>query len=298
MDRVQFKGIMPALVTPMDEDGHVKKESLRKLMEWHIREGCNGFYLCGGTGEGVVMQPEDRMRLAEAAADAAGGRVKLIDHVGAIDLKTAVKLAKHAREAGMDAISSVPPFFYGYGEKEITEYYTAIADASGLPVIMYASPLAGTKITCDMVDRLMNINGMIGVKWTSYDYFEMQRIKNLRGGDINVINGPDETLLCGLAMGADGGIGTTYNVMPKVYLNIYNYFMSGDIKAAQQEQLKANKFISMLFKFNVLAAVKEILFMLGYDCGYCTYPMKRLTEDERSKLRSELDAIHFKETYI
>jgi N-acetylneuraminate lyase len=244
------------------------------------------------------MQPEDRMQLAEAAVEAAGGRVDLIDHIGAVDLKTAVKLARHAGEVGMDAISSVPPFFYGYGEKEIAQYYKAIAEASGLPVIMYASPLAGTKITWEMVDRLMDIDGMVGVKWTNYDYFEMHRIKQLRGGNINVINGPDETLLCGLSMGADGGIGTTYNVMPKVFMNIYRYFTSGDINAAQKEQFKADKLIALLCRFNVLSAMKELLFMMGYDCGYCTYPLNRLTMEERKAFRSGLDSLHFEEEYL
>ena len=298
MSNVKFSGVMPALISPVNEDGTIREKSLRKIINWHLQSGVDGFYLCGGTGEGTVMQPKDRMRLAEIAADEVSGRAKLICHVGAIDLKSAVALAEHAGKLGLDAISSVPPFFYGYGEREIHQYYSALAEAAKIPLLMYASPLSGTKITCDMVERLMEIPGMIGLKWTSYDYFEMHRIKELRGGDINVINGPDETLLCGLAMGADGGIGATYNIMPKLFVNIYHSYKSGDIEAAQREQFKANRLIEVLIKRGVIPGIKDILNMLGYDCGLCTYPMQRFTEEEREVLRRDIKALNFEEEYL
>ncbi|NJD03762.1 MAG: N-acetylneuraminate lyase, partial [Ruminiclostridium sp.] len=165
-----------------------------------------------------VMKPEARMAMVEIAVDEVKGRGYVIDHVGAIDLRTAEQLARHASDTGVAAISSVPPFFYGYDEKEIIQYYQALSDSSDVPLLMYASPLSGVVINTEMVEKLMNIRNMIGLKWTSYDYYEMRRIKELNEGNINVINGPDETLLCGLVMGADGGIGATYNPMPKVFV--------------------------------------------------------------------------------
>jgi N-acetylneuraminate lyase len=295
---VKFKGVMPALVSCIDENEHVKEDAMRRLMAWHIKEGVTGFYLTGGTGEGPVLQKETRKRIAEIAKDTAGSRVRLIAHVGAIDLKTARELARHAGEIGLDAISSVPPFFYHYGEKEIADYYQALSDASGLPVLMYASPLSGVSITWDMVDRLMNIPNMIGLKWTSYDYFTMHRIKSLRDGNINVINGPDECLLCGLVMGADGGIGATYNVMPKLFVEIYRSFYAGDMASAQAAQFKANKLIEILIKFGVVCSLKEVLAMLGYDCGNQVYPQKRFTDEERAGLHEALREIRFEEEYL
>ena len=298
MGNVKFTGIMTALVSPMGEDGSIREAETRRLMNWHMGEGVRGFYICGGTGEGVVMQVKHRMHLAEVARDASGGRAKVIAHVGAVDLKSAVELARHAGRIGLDGVSSVPPFFYDYGEKEIGQYYRAISEAAGLPLIMYASPLSGVNITWQMVETLMDIPGMIGVKWTNYDYFTMRRIKELRGGDINVLNGPDECLLCGLAMGADGGIGATYNVMPKVITQIYEGFRDGDIEAAQQAQFLANRLIAVLLKLDVVPSVKAVLRMLGYDCGYCTYPMKRLDDDEMKTLRRELDALDYENRYL
>jgi N-acetylneuraminate lyase len=149
-----------------------------------------------------------------------------------------------------------------------------------------------------MVEKIMGIRNMIGLKWTSYDYYEMRKIKELNGGDINVINGPDETLLCGLVMGADGGIGATYNPMPKVFVKIYESFMSGNIVAAQEAQFKANKVIKILLRHGVLNGVKDMLEMIGIDMGYCTYPLKRFTASEQEIFRAELKTLRFEEEYL
>lgn len=297
-DNVKFQGVMSALVSCIDENENVKEDSMRRLMNWHLKEGFSGFYLTGGTGEGPLLQKETRKRIVEIAKDEAGDRCHLIAHVGTIDLKTAVELAKHAGEVGMDAISSVPPFFVHYGEAQIADYYKALSDASGLPILMYASPLAGVNITWDMVDRLMEIPNMIGLKWTNYDYFTMHRIKALRGGNINVINGPDECLLCGLSMGADGGIGATYNLMPKLFARIYNSFKSGNLADAQEAQFKANRLIEVLIKFGVVVGIKDALEMLGFDCGYQVYPQKRFTAEEQAAFRQALKDINYEEEYI
>ena len=297
-DNVKFQGVMSALVSCIDENENVKEDSMRRLMNWHLKEGFSGFYLTGGTGEGPLLQKETRKKIAEIAKDEAGDRCQLIAHVGAIDLKTAVELAKHAGEIGLDAISSVPPFFVHYGEAQIADYYKALSDASGLPVLLYASPFAGVNITWDIVDRLMDIPNMIGLKWTNFDYFTMHRIKALRGGNINVINGPDECLLCGLTMGADGGIGATYNVMPKLFSRIYNSFKAGSLADAQEAQFQANRLIEILIKFGVVVGIKDILEMIGFDCGYQVYPQKRFTAEEQAAFRAALKEIHYEEDYI
>ena len=298
MKNVKFKGIMPALISPVNEDGSVREQVLRKLIQWQLAAGCAGFYICGATGEGTVMMPEARKTMAEITVDEVKGKGVVIDHVGAIDLRTAVDLAKHASDIGVDAISSVPPFFYGYSEREITQYYQALSDASDRPLLMYASPLSGVNITCEMVERMLSIKNMIGLKWTNPNFFEMRRIKELNNGDINVINGPDEMLLCGLVMGADGGIGSTYNIMPKQYVEIYESFISGNIVKAQEAQYKVNRVTNILIKHGVITGIKDILETLGFDVGYTTYPMKRFTEPERVMFYSDLESIGFMKNYF
>jgi len=297
-NNVKFGGVMSALVSCIDENENVKENTMRQLMNWHLKEGFSGFYLTGGTGEGPLLQKETRKRIVEIAKDEAGDRCDLIVHVGAVDVRTAVELAKHASDVGVAAISSIPPFYGKQGEKYITDYYKALADASGLPLLMYASPLAGVTFTVDMVDRLMEIPNMIGLKWTNPDYFTMHRIKELRGGNINVINGPDETLMLGMLMGADGGIGATYNVMPKLFKQIHDLVKAGDIAAAQQVQFKVNKLIEVLIKFGVVCGVKDLLEMIGYDVGYSVYPSKRFTAEEQAAFRAAVKALNYEQEYI
>lgn len=290
---VRFRGVMPAIVTPLHTDETLHAQTAERLVQWLLREGMDGFYICGGTGEGPGLQKQVRMEMAELVCSLTAGHAASIVHVGAIDLMTARELARHAGRIGASAISSVPPFFFGYGEAEIRRYYEELSEASGLPVVMYASPLAGTAITWDMVDRLMEIPHMIGLKWTSPDYYTMRRIKELRGGNINVLNGPDETLLCGLMMGADGGIGATYNLAPGLYRRIYDCFCSGDWSSARAAQLEADHLIDILIRYGVVPAIKEALGMMGFDCGCCVAPTKRLSEAERVSLRTELEAAGF-----
>ena len=298
MKNVKFTGAMSAFATPLYDDGRIREQTARELMRWQLGSGLKGFYICGGTGEGIMMKPEARKRLAEIAVEEAKGRGVVISHVGAADLPSAKELAAHAAAAGCDAISSVPPFFYQYGLSEISEYYEAIAEASGLPTLIYATPLAGTVFSRDMIAALMEIPGVIGLKWTSPDYYSMSKIKHLNGGDINVINGPDETLLCGLIMGADGGIGANYNIMPKVFAGIYDAFYSGDYKKACALQAKANRVIDIMLQFGVITGVKEALNLLGYDFGFCVPPIKQFNDEEKKAFYSRLQETGYPEEYI
>ncbi|MEA4822505.1 MAG: dihydrodipicolinate synthase family protein [Clostridiaceae bacterium] len=298
MSKVLFHGVMPALPTPLNEDGTLRRASVKPLIDYLIDAGCDGFYVCGATGEGVVMQPDARMEMTEAVIEATAGRGKVISHIGAVDLITAKKLAAHAAAAGADAISSVPPFFYGYNDDGIYNYYRALADAAELPLLMYACPLSGVPVTLSMVERLMTIPNMIGLKWTNPNYYEMHKISLLRGGDINVINGPDETFLCGLMMGAHAGIGSTYNVMPRVFVDIYNAFQKGDLAAARKAQYKADALIRVMLAHDGLASLKLMLTWNGFDMGHTTYPMKRLNDAEEASLRADLNAIDYENVYL
>ena len=99
-NNVMFRGVMPALVTPVDDSGKIKKDVLKKLVDWHISEGVSGFYICGSTGEGLLLSVAQRKEMLEATLDAASSRVPVIDHIGAMSLSDTIELAKHAEKAG------------------------------------------------------------------------------------------------------------------------------------------------------------------------------------------------------
>lgn len=293
-----FTGIKTALLSCLDEQERLKEDVMRRLINWHLDEGFNGFYLTGSTGEGPILQKNTRKEVVELVMDEAGSRSDVIVHVGAIDLITATELAKHAGQVGAAGISSVAPFFFHYGKEQIIDYYKALADASGLPILMYASPWTDVP-SYDLVKGVMDaVPSVIGLKWTNYDFYTMHRIKELRNGTANVIGGADECLLCALAMGADGGIGSTYHVMPRLFVDIYEKFKAGDIAGAQQAQFKANKLIEVLLKFGVGVGIRDILQMMGYDVGDARYPQKRFTDEERQAFRAAVKNLNFEEEYI
>lgn len=294
MDNIRFRGVMPALVTPFDDGGRIKCETVRRLMDMQLSNGVSGFYICGNTGEGPVLSAKTRMDMAETVMEHIKGRGAVIDHIGASNIQDTLALARHAARAGVDAISSVAPtFFYNYTDDEIVDYYKAIADVTDTPMIVYATGLMRSPDITRLIARLMKIPGVVGVKFTRTNYFEMRKIKELNGGNINVINGPDETLLCGLVMGADAGIGSTYNIMPAWFARLYRSFVDGDYDTAREYQYRIDGVIDVLLRYGVngvINSTKCTLELMGFDVGQAAFPAKRFSASEREALKADLAA--------
>ena len=285
-----FKGIMPALITPLTDDGNVNEKSARELIEFQLSQGADGFYVVGSTGEGLVLPEEKRMEMLEIAVSQVAGRKPIICHVAAMNFEEAIRLSKHAEKAGADAVSALPPLFFHYTVDDIYNYYKTLATATGLPFVMYNHVSAAGGLSAAAVARMFEIDNVTGVKWTVPNYYELMRLKDMTNGEMNVINGPDEMLVCGLAAGADAGIGTTYNVMLPQFIQIYNAVQSGDIAKAREIQYKVNKVIHCMIGNEVIPTVKHMCTMMGFPAGNATYPMQQMTPDKVEKFEKELAA--------
>ncbi|MBN2656028.1 MAG: dihydrodipicolinate synthase family protein, partial [Spirochaetales bacterium] len=139
----EIKGVIPALVTTFDRDENFDEKRMRNLVEHLIGKGVDGLYLTGSTGEGFLMTPGERMKVVEVVVDQVNGRIPLIAHVGAIGTKISIDLAQQAASAGVDAISSVPPFYWKFGADDVFNYYKDITGSTDLPMIVYNIALAG-----------------------------------------------------------------------------------------------------------------------------------------------------------
>ena len=297
MSNILVKGIMPALVSSFTNDGTILKDSMKKNIDRNYAQGAAGFYICGSTGEGPVLTTAQRKEIAECVTEASAGRGIIVNHVGAASPFDAFELARHAKDCGCDAVSSVVPnFYYKYNEDEIVEYYKRLADESQLPVIAYAQSLL-TSDPVSLMEKLIKVDGIIGVKFTLTDFYSMRRIKELNNSDINVINGPDEMLICGLSMGADAGIGSTYNLMCAEYCRLFNQFKSGDIEGARATQYKINKVVEILIKYGVIRSIKYVLSLDGIPAGDIAYPGTPLTEEEKKSLVAELTSVGYFDNY-
>ncbi|MDD4688381.1 MAG: N-acetylneuraminate lyase [Eubacteriales bacterium] len=283
-----FKGIFPALLTPFDGEDRINDKALESLIKMNMEKGVKGFYVGGSTAEAFLMSNDERKHIFDVVKSATKGECTLIAHIGCIATNQAIELGRYACDLGYDGISSIPPFYYKFTFEEIKKYYYDIVDSVNLPMIIYNFPnFSGVTLTADNIGEFLNDPRFIGVKHTSSDYFTMEQIKS-RYPDKLVYNGFDETFMAGLSMGADGGIGSTYNFMAEKFVKIYDLFHNGEIAAAQEIQKTANKIISVLCKVGVLQGEKAMLEIMGIEFGECRAPFIGLTSEQKEMLTKEI----------
>lgn len=286
----RFSGILPAIVTPVDDQGGLNTASFEALLQRQYEAGAHGSYVCGQTGEGLQLALAVRERAVEAAvANTPAGR-HVIAHVGAASTADAVRLARHAAKAGAHAVSSLPPGS-AYSFDEVRRYYEALAAASGAPVLVYYFPEFSAAIrTAEQVFELCAIQGVIGLKFTDFDLYRLSLIQ--RAGH-TIFNGRDEVLAAGLLMGAHGGIGSFYNLVPDLFVAVYEHAQAGRWAEAREVQDHINDLIRAVLAFPMLAAIKRLLTWSGVECGAPVPPRRPLTPAEESALREAIAAAGF-----
>ena len=279
-------GIIPAIVTPLDDSSRFDFGAFERLVTRLYEARVDGLYVCGQTGEGLQQPLAQRQEVAEAAVRLSPPGKSVIIHVGAPSTEEAVALASHASKIGAHAISSLPPLG-NYSFEEIRGFYQALASASGVPLLIYYFPsLAPSIRTIDHILELCRIPNVAGLKFTDSDLF---RLWAIRQTGALVFNGSDEMLAAGLLMGANGGIGSIYNVIPEHFVALYDHAVAGRWEEARKEQGRINKFIQVILQFPVNPAVKVILKWSGIDCGTCLLPRRPLTSAEERQLRRQLE---------
>lgn len=283
----QLRGILPALMTPFDAEGRFGRGACEQLLDRLYGAGVEGVYVCGTTGEGQLQTVAERKELAELVLGASPADRQVVVHVGAACLDEAIELARHAAQKGAAAISSLPPAG-PFGFEEVKSYYRLLAAATDLPLLVYYMPAGGTgTATIPQLLELCAIPNVVGLKFTDHDLYKMSELK--RNG-VLVFNGYDEVLCAGLLMGADGGIGSFYNVAPGLFLKVWNDARLGNWAEARQTQSRINELITLTLKFPLFGALKTILGWSGIDCGEVRGPRRNLTADEASQLRRQIAA--------
>jgi dihydrodipicolinate synthase/N-acetylneuraminate lyase len=290
------RGIWPALCTPFDDSGQqLAEDRIAPLVGALLDAGSNGFFVCGGTGEGAAMSPDERRRMATATIQRVAGAVPIIMQVGATSTENAIALARHAAKAGANAVGSVAPVDQPNDLEAAVRHYAAIGAATDLPFYVYwLARTADTSVNAaQYLEAMQQVPNFAGVKFTDTNFYLFQQLIDLGGPTLNAISGPDEMCLAAMVMGSDAAIGTTYNIMPKIYLGMRHAFEHGDIKTAMLAQQRANRVIACLIDVGVLAAVKAILTWRGLPVGPTRPPNIALDEAGQNRLRQLLDALDF-----
>ena len=285
---VTLKGVMPALLTPFNDQQQLDTQSLRQLVRFNIAQGMDGLYVGGSTGEAFVQSIAERQEVLEIVAEEAKGKITLIAHVGTVSTHESQQLSQAASRFGYDAVSAVTPFYYPFSFEEHCDHYRAIIDsAEGLPMVVYNIPaLSGVKLSLDQINTLVTLPGVGALKQTSGALFQMEQIRRAHP-DLVLYNGYDEIFASGLLAGADGGIGSTYNIMGWRYQGIVKALKEGDIATAQALQTKCNEVIDLLIKVGVFRDLKTVLHYMGViEVSLCRKPFAPVDEKYLPALRT------------
>ena len=290
-DITKYRGIIPAFYACYAPDGSISTERVKALTRHLIAKGVKGVYVGGSSGECIYQHPDERKAVLEAVMSEAKGKITVIAHVACNNTADSVELAAHAEKCGVDAIASIPPIYFHLPNDAIAAYWNAMsAAAPNTEFVIYNIPqLAGTALTMPLLQTMLKNPNVIAVKNSSMPTQDIQLFKDAgiqaRGKDgFAVFNGPDEQFVSGRVMGADGGIGGTYAVMPELFIRMNELIEKGDIPTARAIQYKADRIIYKMCeaKGNLYAVMKEILRrMYGLELGGVRAPLANLApEDE------------------
>ncbi len=285
MNMEKYAGIIPAFYAAYDENGSVNGDAVKAFTRLLIKKGVKGVYVCGSSGECIYQSVAERKKILECVMSEAKGKITVIAHVAANNTADSCALAAHAESLGVDAIAAIPPIYFRLPEHAIAKYWNTISVAApSTDFIIYNIPqLAGTALSPALLKEMLKNPRVIGVKNSSMPTMDIQTFKAIGGENFVVFNGPDEQLAAGLAMGAVGGIGGTYGVMPELYIKIKECIDAGDVKRACALEFKANEIIAKLVscKGNLYAVIKAIIKLRdGIDLGSVREPLPELAPED------------------
>ena len=293
------RGLIAAPPTPMKADGEIDLDRIGQLAEFLARNGVLGAYVCGTTGEGLSLTVQERMDVARRWADVAGEALRVIIHVGHTSLRDAQALASHAAEVGAWGIGAIPSIFHRpEGIDDLVDFAARIAAAApDLPFYYYHIPVL-TGVNFPMAEFLRagaeRIPNLAGVKYSHENLMDYTLCRQMEAGRFDCLFGRDEMLLSALVLGAEGAIGTTYNLAAPLYLRLIDAFRAGDLETARELQGKSMAMIRAGQRQCLgVAAFKHMMQMVAMDVGPVRSPLRPLTAGQQDALRAELEEIGF-----
>jgi N-acetylneuraminate lyase len=279
-------------------DGSLHLAMTEPIVEHLLGGGISGLYVCGSTGEGPLLTTEERKATAAAFVRAAAGRLPVVVQVGHSSVVEARQLAAHAQQIGANATSAVAPYYFKPSSVEsLVDCLAEIAGgAPDLPFYYYHIP-ALSGVNLDMVEMLRQapakMPNFAGIKYTAATADELQALLAAGEERFDILFGRDEMLLSGLATGATGAVGSTYNFAAPLYGRLIDAFQRGDLDEARRCQGQSVAMIRLILGYRGQAGLKATMRLIGLDCGPNRLPAVSLTPEELAKMRRELDALGF-----
>ena len=283
------QGIVTALITPFTSTNEVHLESLARIVEHAIRLGAGGLYVCGTTGEGFLLSEQERELIVEQVVGTSAGRADVIVNISHMDIRQSFHLADHAAANGATAVSALPPLFYGVGNQERIAYFRALLSRISLPLTIYNIPhLSHQQLDLAVVSALADEPRFAGIKHTSNDGIALMQFKLAASGRLIVWCGRDACLLGHLAMGADGAIGSSYQLLGDISAAILAAYRSSNLERALKLQQRVNEVHERLQMHGPIPCIKRCLALLGVESGGCRLPLPPVRTDIDDFLRETL----------
>jgi len=298
--RNKLEGVVVAVLTPFTQEGRVDEDALSKHLAYLVESGVNGLFILGTTGLGPALALDEKKKVVDLAVDVVGGRAPVIIHVTDIVLPNVLELVRHASRKEVSAISITAPYFYNRVDEEaLHQFLKAVIEVSAVPVLLYNQPAyTGINISVGVVRKLRLENEVvIGIKDSSgnltqlYNYVKV--LKSEFGEGFIVLTGGDSLFYPALMLGADGVVSALANIVPELFIKLYERFRSGNVFEALSIQKRIDELRSILKSYSQLSAYYEAGRLLGRSVGYPRLPIRRLGSGEVANLREKLSKAGF-----
>lgn len=288
-----IKGVVPPLVTPIDEHENVDKDALVNLIEHVIKGGVHGIFVLGSTGEFYGLSYEEKVRAIEITMEQVNGRVPVYIGANAITTKECVQLTRLAKQYKAAAVTVLTPMFISPNDSELYTHFRTISEAEDIPIVLYNNPeRTGVSLSAELVEKLADIPNIVGAKDTSGDMtLTSEYIRRTQDKEFSVMAGKDTLILATLVYGGTGCVAGTANIVPRLVVDIYDKFISGDLHGALEAQYRLSQ-LRMAYNLGSFpVVVKDALNLIGVDTGQPVRPIQQLSNINKEKLRNILNDI-------
>jgi 4-hydroxy-tetrahydrodipicolinate synthase len=284
-----FRGAFVAIVTPFI-DGRVDEQGLVELIEFHIANGTHGIVPCGTTGESATMSHDEHHQVVQLTVKTVNGRVPVLAGSGSNSTTEAIDLTKHAKQAGVDGVLMVSPYYNKPSQEGLYQHYKAVAEAVDIPIILYNVPSrTGSNILPGTVARLAAIDSIVGIKEASGDLNQVSEVIRLCPHDFAVLSGDDFTSLATVLIGGTGVISVVSNVAPKDMAAMMDAALAGDLERAKQLHYKLFPLMKAMFcDTNPVPAKKSLELMGKIRSGTPRLPLYPMNDETLSRLKEAL----------
>ena len=281
-----FSGAIVAIITPFNK-GKVDEPSLRELIEFQIKNGTDGIVPCGTTGESSTLSHEEHDKVIEITVDAVKKRVPVIAGTGSNSTVEALRLTKHAYEAGADGALMVCPYYNRPTQEGLYQHFKIVAESVPIPIVPYNIPSrTGVNLMPETVARLAKISNIVGIKEASGSLKQMQDVINLCGEKFGVLSGDDFFTFPLLSIGGRGVISVVSNIVPADMAAMVDAFEAGETRKAKEMHHRLVPLIDALFIETNPVPVKAALFMMGRISYDVRLPMCKMSDSNYEKLKA------------